>query len=386
MINTVRTYLPEWSKTALRLLTYKEERKKLVKERGIRKLQDRELLKLHPQGAKKLIVFVVPGADWFSGEDKITGGILSIASIYHETLRLQEIHQAEVIMVTEPGGYLLFKHTKFENTIPVFRFEQLFSYFHKLKEVLFHVPEYLLPNFIAAAVKRQPSGLSAIKVVHVNILNQNIRLMPEPAVVDKVKEVASLVTQTTAHEKYTTAEVREKWGVPLHRFSVFGSPEKYKRLAFAEKENLLVISPDENPEKESVLNLVRESFEDYRQVVIRNMPYQVYLQTIGKAKFALTFGEGLDFYFLETVFSGGIGIAVYNEEFFPESWQNLPGIFSTYEDLQQNVPNFLKKALESESAYKQIHEQQYRACSLLYSYKDYQENIRKFYLKEYLFA
>ena len=386
MVNKISNYLSEWSKIILRLLIYKEERKRLLKEREIRKMQDRELPDKFDKNCTKLIVFVVPGANWHTGEETISGGILSIASLYEETLKLKEIHQSEVIMMTGPGEYLLFKHIKFENNISVFRFEQLFSYFEQLEYVLFHIPEFRVVKFISPKYSKLIKQLSRIDYVHINILNQNIRLMPEPDVVNQLKQIASIVTQTTAHEKYTTFEIRQKWDIPLHRFSVFGSPEKYIKSDFAEKKKLMIISPDKNPEKEDILSIVRENFEDYRQIVIRNMPYQVYRQTITKAKFSFTFGEGLDFYFLETVFSGGIGIAVYNEEFFPKNWFALPGIFNSFEDLKQNVSIFLQRAKESEANYKHIHEQQYRACSLLYSYSEYQENIRKFYLKEYKFV
>lgn len=386
MINRLGEYFPEWSKTLIRLIFYKQERRKLSKERKIRKIQDQNLPLEFDKRLKKLIVFVVPGANWDTGEDIISGGIISIVSIYEETRKLKELHRSEVIMVTGPGEYLLLKHTKFENKISVFRFEQLFSFFDQLEDVLFHIPEYKVQKFISPRYNKFIQNISGINYVHINILNQNFNLMPEPKTVERLKLMASFVTQTTAHKKYATEEFRQKWNIPLHQLSVFGSPEKYIRSEFIEKKKIIVISPDKKEEKNQILERVSQVYDDYTQIVIENMPYEVYRETVKHAKFSITFGEGLDFYFLETVFSGGFGIAVFNREFMPENWRGMPGIFNSYNDLKNNLINFLQKNLSSEYYYKRIHEQQFEALSLLYSYSDYQENIRKFYLQEYQFS
>jgi len=51
--------------------------------------------------------------------------------------------------------------------------------------------------------------------------------------------------------------------------------------------------------------------------IIRNLTYDQYKSLVSRAKWALTFGEGLDGYFIEPVFSGAIAFAVYNEQFLP---------------------------------------------------------------------
>ena len=87
----------------------------------------------------------------------------------------------------------------------------------------------------------------------INVLNQNIRLMPAPDRIAALRSMADTVTITTAHQKYCTREFRDRYGVPLHKLSVWISPEQYMYRSWAEKENLLVYSPDQHPDKEAVI-------------------------------------------------------------------------------------------------------------------------------------
>ena len=49
---------------------------------------------------------------------------------------------------------------------------------------------------------------------------------------------------TVAHEQYLTPEKREYYGMPIHQLSPWLSPIPYKKRKFAEKENLILYSPD----------------------------------------------------------------------------------------------------------------------------------------------
>src|SRR5665647_2900611 len=75
----------------------------------VRREQDNLLTKNFSPNTKKLIVFLTPGYDIANG------GIISISSIYEETIKLKHIHEAEVIICTIPGDPLLLKYTKFNN-------------------------------------------------------------------------------------------------------------------------------------------------------------------------------------------------------------------------------------------------------------------------------
>ena len=159
-----------------------------------------------------------------------------------------------------------------------------------------------------------PTLLRDIKDVHLNILVQNIDNM-------KGKNVSGLkrfgkVTGTTAHEAYTNLATREALGVPLHRLSTCNGPEYYAVSEYQEKEPLLIVSPDPHPLREQVLGQIARALPELRIQVIQNLSYEDFRKVICIAKWSLTFGEGLDGYFLELVFSGGVGFAVFNDRFF----------------------------------------------------------------------
>lgn len=381
MLKNTRTLLPESIKKLIRFVYYKNQRRKIFREIKIRKQQNKLIKQQYDKTTENLIVFIVDGASWFTGKDTISGGILSIASIYEESKKLKNIHNSEVIMLTQKDAHLLLKHTLFDNNITVFRFEQLFSYFKNLKGLIFHIPEYLVPT-MNIQFEKEKKFLDLIKSLHINILNQNIRIMRSVEEVAKLKRFTAQITQTTAHENYSTKAVRYKYDIPLHKLSVFGSPEKYKFVPFEEKENLMIVSPDKVSEKEEILNKIKQEIPDLKIQIIQNLTYKQYLDTVSRAKFALTFGEGLDFYFLETVFCGGIGFAVYNEDFFTKDFENLPQIFSSYKQMEKQITTDLI-SLQNIDKFEEQNKTQYELCKSIYKYDEYVQNITDFYKGNY---
>ncbi len=379
----IRALLPEFLKKIIRFVYYKNERKKVFREIKIKKKQNKLIKQLYKPNIENLIVFIVDGANWFTGKDTISGGILSIASIYEESKKLKDIHHSEVIMLTHKKAHLLLKHTQFDNDITIFRFEQLFFYFKNLKKVIIHIPEYLVPTMNIQFEKKKEL-LASVNNLHINILNQNILMMRSVEEVAKLKQLSSHVTQTTAHDNYSTKAVRDKYAIPLHKLSVFGSSEKYKFIPFEKKQNLMIVSPDEMPEKEQILNKIKQSIPNLKIQIIKNLTYRQYLETISRAKFALTFGEGLDFYFLETVFSGGVGFAVYNKDFFTKQFETLSMIYASYQQMGNQLVKDLLSLQETES-FTQVNNEQFKLCKKLYKYDEYIENIANFYRGNYLF-
>ena len=369
--------IPDFLKNIIRFIYYKNQRRKFFRELKIKKQQNSLIKEKYSSKTEKLIVFIVDGANWFTGRDTISGGILSIASIYDETKKIKSVHNSDVIMVTHKNANLILKHTKFDNNITVFRLEQIFSHFINLRKILFHVPEYLVPT-INIQFEQETAFLSSIDNLKINILNQNILLMPSVDEVSKLKKHTSHVSQTTAHDNYSTKEIREKYGIPLHKLSVFGSPEKYKQISFNKKENLMIVSPDQAPQKQQILNKITQQIPNLKIQIIKNLTYSEYLGTISKAKFALTFGEGLDFYFLETVFSGGIGFAVYNNDFFTKEFKNLAQVYSSYKHMEEQICKDLLSLQES-LIFEETNKSQYKLCKNIYKYNEYVKNIESFY-------
>lgn len=377
----MRKYIPTFFKPLLRIISYKNERRKIVQEISIRKNQNKLFEEKKFKEAKKLIVFLVEGADWFTGHDKISGGILSIASLYEETLKLEAIHKSEVLMVTLPQENLLLTHTQFPNKIQVLRFNQLRK-IKNLESVLFHIPEYRVSPELAQDINSTFPYLKSSSI-HLNILNQRIDIMPLPTVIEEIKNLGFNITQTTAHEQYTTLEVRKEYDIPLHKFSVYATPERYAYRSYREKEDLILVSPDLGKNKKEILADLRTILPRFKVKIIKDLSYSEYLSLVEKAKFTITFGEGLDFYFIETVFSGGISFAVYNKNFFTPLFENLPGTFSSYNEMSDLIVNTILE-YDNDTTYRDVNSQQFSACHQLYNGEDYKNNLINFYKKNYL--
>lgn len=382
-MGTLHTFIPPFLKPLLRFLYYPQERQKVLREPKIKKIQN-EKIKRFDACSGKLILFLIEGADYNTGTDRISGGIISIASLCEESGKLQSIHGAEVLLCTLPGQHLLAKHSRFKNELDVFRFDQLESYFKHAKELLIHLPEYLCNYFFALMEEGKLNWLKKGKQLHINLLNQNVRLMPSPIEVSRLKKYASLLTVTTAHQQYCTPEFREQLQVPLHKFSVWISPEAYTFKPYKEKKNLLVVSPDDRSEKKAILERLSK-IPGLEVLVIRNLTYEQYKEKISFAKWTLTFGEGLDGYLIEPIFSGAIGFAVYNEDFFTPDFGTLPTLYKSFDVMLEKIANDICE-LDNSLNFVKYHKQQFSLCAKYYSKQEYLENIAAFYRKEYTYA
>ena len=379
-----RTWIPDFFKHGLRLLRYRNERQKFIREIAIRRKQDILLQQQFEAGTGKLVVFLVIGGEWATGKDAISGGTISIVSICEETAALQNGRHAATIMCTMNNTHLLLKHERFQNNTDVYRFSQLKNYFRHLSSVIIHIPEFLTEYFREHLSAADRAWLHRIPQVHINVMNQNIRLMPEPEVLHRLKQLAEKITITTAHTQYCSPYYRDYFGVPIHKFSVWISPEQYQFTQWANKENLLVVSPDPHPLKEEVLNKLAE-LPGLRVQIIQNLTYQEYKKLVSTARWTLTFGEGLDGYFIEPVFSGAIAFAVYNEIFFTPDFKPLQTVYENMETLVAKI-NAAIVALDNPIDFPAYQQQQYDLCARYYSKTVYKKNIAAFYSGEYTYA
>lgn len=307
---------------------------------------------------------------------------MSISSIYEETKKLKRIHGAETVLCTIPGDPLLLRYTKFNNKNYMFRFSQVMSYFQNLDSLIIHI-EYYIPNFLKNISVQDYVKLRRIKNVHINIMIQNINFSVTEEDIRRLRRLGKL-TCTTAHEKYSTPELSKMLGMPLHKFSVFVSPEKYDKKQYSEKEDLMIVSPDRHPRKAEVLELIAKQFPHLRIQTISNLTYEEYKKIISRAKWALTFGEGLDGYFVETVFSGGVSFSAYNSKFFTEDFKSLRTVYHNYDALVQKICSDIKN-LDNEVAFANYQHEQYALCSKHYNSKEYIENLKLFYQGKYTY-
>jgi hypothetical protein len=165
---------------------------------------------------------------------------------------------------------------------------------------------------------------------------------------------------------------------------VYATPERYQFVEFNNKENLILVSPDEGELKNEVLNQLKNALPHFEIKIISGITYMEYLTLIEKAKYMITFGEGLDFYFIETVFSGGVSFAVYNQEFFTPNFEHLNGIFNSYQQMASTLKETIEKLEADVSLYQTANKQQFDECHKIYNGEHYKQNLVNFYNKIYL--
>jgi hypothetical protein len=377
-----RKWLPEFIKPVIRFLYYPQERAKVFREPAVKRVQNQRI-KQFDSHAKKIILFLVPGVEYDLGTEKISGGIISIISFCEESQKLKLLHGREVVMSTFPKQHLLAKHTKFKNSTDVLRFSQLSKYFGDVEDVIIHIPEFLCAYFVKLWEESEFEWLRKIPKLHLNVLNQNVRLMPGAGEMAQLKKIVKTISVTTAHQQYCNQRYRDELGVPIHKLSVWISPEQYQFRKFKEKKNLLVVSPDKHPDKPAILDMLTR-VPGMEVQVIRNLTYEAYKDKIAEAKWTLTFGEGLDGYFIEPVFSGAIAFAVYNNEFFTDDFKRLPTIYSSMDVLKNKIVEDIIR-LDKVEPFEEYQRMQFDLCAAHYDANNYRKNIENFYSRQFTF-
>lgn len=325
---------------------------------------------------RRLIVFLTPGYDCPSG------GILSIASIYRESAEIRDLHGAKVALCTVPGESPLLKYTWFENRNYLLDLDDLLKRCNRLDFLLLHIPEYAVNETTSWLKSRQSTLLRSIREVHLNVLVQNIDLVQGQHLAGLMR--FGKVTCTTAHEAYTNSTTRERLGVPLHRLSCCNGPELYTRSGYHDKEQILIVSGDDHPLKARVLEQVERQCPELKIRIIQNMVYENYLELVRRSKWSLTFGEGLDAYFVDPVFSGGVSFAVFNDRFFTPAFASLETVYPSWDELLNKMTADLQR-LDEPNAYERCSQQTNEILSSLYSTQKFRENLCRFYTGEYTF-
>ncbi len=327
--------------------------------------------------AKALTIFLIPS------NLKITGGIISIFSLCSNFRNLDK--QRLYLLATLPGKYTYAKNTFFENEEQIYRFEQIIRHGSNIIDLCIHIPEICLSGFFRNLNSGQINFLKS-KNLQLNILNQNLELMPSPYFVQKLRGLTENITQSVAHKRYCTQEVCNKWNIPTHWLFFKRKHPTQKILPFKEKEKIIVVSPDENPHRTEILGKISHELPEFKFFVVNNIPYEDYLTITGRALFSLTFGEGMDGYFGRAYALNGIGFAVYNSTFFPDnSWLGLETVFASYEDMAENLVNKIKEFCNNGDKFELTNKMIKEKIQAGYTSNDFIDNIQKFLAKEYYF-
>lgn len=341
---------------------------------GVQNLRDLSRLR----EARELVVFVVPSLPL------VNGGVMSIFSLCRQSREI--CTQACCLIVTRPGFYTHAVNKLFKNDEKIHRWKQIVAQARQVRKMILHLPEYYAPVFPGDLDSQSVAFLKAIPELQINILNQNIECMSEPADLDSLRELTANLTQTTAHDRYATQEVCDKWGIPTHHFSVHIDRSQYPALPFDRKSKTLVLSPDPNPFKEEILARLRERLPDYRQVVVQGLTFDRYMHLVSSSRFSLTFGEGFDGYFCDPFEVGGLGLAVYNDEFFPDaSWLELRNVYRSFQDMLDRVVDDIRFLEKNPQEYHRLSALALGRIQSLYGLEKFKDNLTRFYDGRYDF-
>jgi hypothetical protein len=298
----------------------------------------------------KVILFMVPGDEF------ISGGLLSIFNLYRFSEELATVHNARVLMCFYPGeGEEKWHYKKMDHEIMVYSFKLVLATCRRVKAMQLHVPEYAVQTVVKEIGWKRLTQLRLTHGLRINILSQNIELMPPDNCIARLREVLPEITCTTAHPSYSTAEYRRRLGIPVHHLPAWTYPEEVKISGYETKRELLIVSPDPSPHRESILRLISSELPHLQIQVISGIPFKEYLKLAQVAKWSLTFGEGLDDYFIGLFFRGGVGFAVYNDEFFTKEFKRLRTVYADWKTLAGAIVGEIKdldskQAMESYSA------------------------------------
>jgi hypothetical protein len=313
-------------------------------------------------------------------KDSVNGGLLSICKIAEISRRILPDNHIQ-IFTAQPKKYIT-ALTKFENNAQILNFKTLLKQIKAQNIEILHIAEFLLPWF-GAYVTRENLDISAL---HINILNQNITLMPPKAVIDTLKAKAKLLTQTTAHEKYSGESHFLAYDIPLKHISTYVSPQYYAISNFSEKENLILLSPDRHAIKADVLSQIKTNLSYFSTFLIKGIPYKTYRAKVNSAKYMLSFGEGLDNYFIETVFSGGIPFTLFEKDFMPDNMKNLENVSLNPQEFAQNIISLIKKC-ENDTDFRQsLWQKNFDCVAAIYKNGTHETKLREFYAHHYDFG
>lgn len=329
--------------------------------------------------AEKLMVILVPE------HATMSGGIYSMFSITGIARRLKPDHGYEVLVMTRPncGGLTYCRQQNFCNAEDVYRFEQIVRC-TGARELYLHIPEYTTREFVELLSENVREYLLGLDELYINILNQNIELMPEASEFASLRSLTDEVTQSVAHHAYHSQEIANRYGLPTMLLPAYTDLSTYPASGFGDKEDLIIYSCDEAPHKERCLELLRAELPDYELVEIEEITFDEYMELATRCRFSISFGEGFDGYVAQPVHQGGIGLTVYNDNFFPsESFKQYDNFFDSEYEMLKNICGVIRCYGSDEQAYVSLNEALVAEYDRLYQYDDYIDSIARLIRREF---
>ena len=357
-----------------------------IKDYGKKQL---ELLKPHINSESIVIYFSV-------ARDLIGGGLLSINRFVENTKPLCEKFNFDLIVSGLPLSNAAIRHTMFEPALDMIDFNYIVKYLKPDKAVI-HLPEVFVEPFLEEVTQEQIMWMKTIPNLQINIMDQNNDLMPPPQALERIPTgkypivtyLTDNVTITVAHKGYCTQEMANKYNMPVSMLTPF-LPEFY-RTEFEQKENIIVLSPDNDVftgskiTRQNIIEKIKTKLPEFEIITIENMSLEKYKQTITKAKFAITFGEGYDGYFVEPYLSNSIAFAVYNSTYFPSDFKHVSTVYKNTDKLCENIVSDIKKYNSDPETYKNLQKNVEKLIRKYTNNEISKEDLERFFRREYSF-
>jgi len=158
----------------------------------------------------------------------------------------------------------------------------------------------------------------------------------------------------------------------------------YPKSGFLEKHKLIIYSPDDAPHKAQCLKILRANLPEFELREIKNITFDTFMDLATRCMFSVSFGEGFDGYVAQPTLQGGIGMTVYNDDFFPSpDYQSFENFFVSDEDMLNNICAVIAHLSNTKSDYERLNAQLVAKHDALYSYDNYLSQIEKLSLKQF---
>jgi hypothetical protein len=329
--------------------------------------------------SRRLMVMVVPE------HNDMSGGIYSFFSIANQMHAMRRVHGYDVITMTRPNetGHTYVRLSAFRNAETVYRFEQILLC-DKVEELYLHIPEYAARDFYDLLSPELLKYLKTRKKLYINILNQNIKLMPEASAFKNLRGLATEISQSVAHHAYFGQDFADRYNLSTLLLPAYTDLSPYPGSTFEEKRKLIIYSLDKAPHRKACLAILEREFSDYELVEIRGMSFDQYMQLATDCQFSISFGEGFDGYIAQPIQQGGIGLTVYREEFFPsDEFLKYYNIFASEEEMITELALRMRRLSADPELYKSLNKAFKEEHDKLYSFEDYIGCIRKLVMRDF---
>jgi len=305
---------------------------RLIYHLNSQRIQKKSMQHLEIVNKRKLIIFFIPGIQ------SVTGGVLQIFTLHRLTREFFKNSDTDALICWLPReGWESYKFSGFNNDVTIFRLKSILKICCQDCELLFHLPEYAAMTTLEQIGWKKLASMREKHGLKINILNQNIVRMLDPEEVGKLKKIFPDMTSTAGNPVGASKEQRQRLGIPLHLLPTWYYPDDAPWQEYESKKNLMIVSPDQDPHRDLVLDAIRHAIPELEIRVVQGLKYEEYLGLERSAKWSLTFGEGLDGYFYGPVLRGGVSFAVRNNTFDVLGFNKIKSVYHSYKEMVDRI-------------------------------------------------